>query len=212
MDNTDERRALDLVYAATTPRELDAAYAAWAASYDRETAQMGYCLPFLVTGWVARHVPVEAGPVLDAGCGTGLSGPAMRALGYGAVEGLDMSAEMLAIAKSRACYAALKQARLGERLPWADDHFAAFFCTGVFTQGHAPASGLVELARITRPGGHAVFTVRDSILEEDGFDAVFDELERAGRWAPVERSAPFRAFAIDEPEVTVTAFVYRITG
>lgn len=212
MDNTDERRALDLVYAATTPRELDAAYAAWAASYDRETAQMGYCLPFLVTAWVARHVPVEAGPVLDAGCGTGLSGPAMRALGYGAIEGLDMSAEMLAIAESRACYTALKQARLGDRLPWGDDHFAAFFCTGVFTQGHAPASGLVELARITRPGGHAVFTVRDTILKEGGFDAVFAELEQAGRWTPVERSGPFRAFAIDEPEVTVIAFVYRITG
>ena len=212
MGNSGQQRALDLVYAASTPQELDAAYAAWAASYDRETAEMGYCLPFLVTAWVARHVPASAEPVLDAGCGTGLSGPAMRALGYGEVECLDLSAEMLAIARSRACYTDLKQARLGDRLPWADDHFAAFFCTGVFTQGHAPASGLVELARITRPGGFAVFTVRDTIVEEGGFKAVFDELERAGRWTPVELSKPFRAFAIDEPEVTVTTHVYRITG
>ena len=46
--------ALDRVYAARTPGELTAAYAGWAAAYDRETAALGYCLPFLVAAWVAR--------------------------------------------------------------------------------------------------------------------------------------------------------------
>lgn len=205
-----QRSALDLVYAATSETELAAAYATWAADYDRETLELGYCLPFLVTSWVARHVPVGEGPLLDAGCGTGLSGPCLRALGYHEIEGLDLSPEMLAAAATRDAYGALKQAALGGPLPWADGHFRAFLSTGVFTAGHAPASSLDELVRITRPGGHAIFTVRDSILGPGGFEDMFRKLEESGRWSPVESSAPFRAFAVGEPDVLVRAFVFRM--
>lgn len=205
-----EPSALDLVYAATGEAELAAAYAAWAANYDRETAALGYCLPFLITGWVARHVPAEGGPLLDAGCGTGLTGPCLKALGYDDLEGLDLSPEMLAAAAARGAYRSLKQAALGGLLPWPDGHFRAFLSTGVFTAGHAPASSLDELVRITRPGGHAIFTVRDTVLEAGGFREKFVELERSGRWSPLEQSRPFRAFAIGEPEVLVQTFVFRI--
>ncbi len=201
---------LERVYAARTADGLADAYSAWSTDYDRETLSLGYCLPFVIAGWVARHVPKGAGPLLDAGCGTGLSGPYLRALGYDAIEGLDFSADMLALASRRGTYSALTRAALGGPLPYADGRFAAFFSTGVFTEGHAPASGLDELVRATRPGGHAVFTVRDVVLERDGFRARFEELERAGRWRPVEESQPFRAFAIAEPDVLVQAFVFEI--
>jgi predicted TPR repeat methyltransferase len=207
---TRKHHPLDAVYAAASPEELADAYAGWSASYDRETLSLGYALPFVVTSWLARHVPVGTGPLLDAGCGTGLSGPFARALGYDDLEGLDFSSEMLAVAGARGSYAKLIQAELGKPLPWPDDHFAAFFSTGVFTEGHAPASALDELARITRPGGHAILTVRDTVLEPRGFRDKFVELERTGRWTPVEESLPFRAFAIAEPEVLVQAFVFRM--
>lgn len=205
-----ERTPLDRVYAATTPEELADAYAAWAATYDRETAERGYCLPFLIPAWLARHLKPGAGPVLDAGCGTGLTGPCLKALGYGDVEGLDMSPDMLALARSRGAYSVLRQATLGAPLPWPDGHFAAFVSAGVFTAGHAPATGLRELVRITRAGGFAVFTVRDVLLGKADFGAVFDELAAAGRWRPVEVSPPFRAFAIAEPEVLVQSFVFEV--
>jgi predicted TPR repeat methyltransferase len=201
---------LERVYAATTPAELADAYAAWAATYDRETAELGYCLPFLIPGWLARHLPARSGPVLDAGCGTGLTGPCLRALGYADIEGLDMSADMLAIAESRGAYGVLKRGILGEPLPWPDDHFAGFVSAGVFTAGHAPASGLRDLVRITRPGGIAAFTVRDVLLESGGFRATFDELIATGRWRSVEESPPYRAFAIAEPEVLVQTFVFEV--
>ncbi|MEP9374646.1 class I SAM-dependent methyltransferase [Mesorhizobium sp. KR1-2] len=201
---------LEQVYAARNEAELTQAYAAWSSDYDRETAASGYCLPFMITAWVARHVRPAAGPVLDAGCGTGLSGAYLQALGYCDIEGLDFSQDMLAIARARGAYGALTEAALGGPLPWRDGHFAAFFSTGVFTEGHAPASSLDELARITRAGGHAIFTVRDVVLDMGGFRAKFAELEQAGRWRPVEESPWFRAFAVDEPDVLVKAFVFEI--
>lgn len=115
--------ALDSVYTADTPETLAQAYAAWAATYDSETASLGYLLPFLITAWVARHVPAGEGPLLDAGCGTGLSGPSLKALGYGDIAGLDLSDDMLKIAGSRNAYGELKQAMLGGPLPWPDGHF-----------------------------------------------------------------------------------------
>jgi len=99
---------------------------------------------------------------------------------------------------------------LGGPLPWPDGHFRAFFSTGVFTIAHAPASGLHELVRITRGKGHAIFTVRDQVLVEGGFPQVFAELERQGRWHPVEESSWFRAFAIAEPEAMVKTFVFEV--
>jgi predicted TPR repeat methyltransferase len=202
--------ALELVYAARTPEEVAAAYRQWAATYDSETLGIGYYLPFQITAWVARHVPPGEGPLLDAGCGTGLSGLALKALGYRQLVGLDLSAEMLELAGSRRAYDELKQAELGGPLPWPDRHFRAFFSTGVFTIGHAPASSLHELVRITRPGGHAIFTVRDAVLETGGFPEVFAELARDGKWRPVEESDWFRAFAISEPEALVKTYVFEV--
>lgn len=202
--------ALELVYAARTPEELAEAYRQWAATYDAETLTIGYYLPFQITAWVARYVPIGEGPLLDAGCGTGLSGPALKALGYRDLAGLDLSSEMLTLAGSRGVYSELKQAELGRTLPWADRHFRAFFSTGVFTIAHAPASSLHELVRITCQGGHAIFTVRDIVLEEGGFRKAFAELESLGKWRPVEESDGFRAFAITEPEALVKTFVFEI--
>lgn len=202
--------ALNQVYAARNETELAAAYAAWSNGYDRETAALGYCLPFMIAAWVARHVPVDAGPLLDGGCGTGLSGPYLAALGYRDIDGLDMSAEMLALARGRGVYRNLIEAALGGRLPIENATYAAVFSAGVFTEGHAPASSLDDLVRIVRPGGYVIFTVRDSVQEAGGFRARFADLERAGLWTRVEESPSFRAFAVAEPQMTVRAFVFRM--
>jgi hypothetical protein len=56
-----------------------------------------------------------------------------------------------------------------------------------------------------------ILTVRDSVLEQGGFRAKLAELEKAGRWTEIEESPSFRAFAVAEPEVTVKAFVFRVS-
>lgn len=210
MSEERDPEAWKAVYAATNPVELKEAYAGWANHYDAETMALGYSLPFLITAWITRYVPIGEGPLLDAGCGTGLSGPFVRALGYDRLEGLDLSDDMLRHAAARNAYAKLTQAELGKPLPWADGHFRAIFSTGVFTEGHAPASGFDELARITAKGGHVIVTIRDILMATMGYGAKFAELEAAGRWRRIEESGTFRAFVIGEPDTLLSAYVFEI--
>lgn len=165
---------LGAVYEADTPDRIAALYDSWAESYDEEMARAGYRHPAVGLALLARHAPRGSGPVLDAGCGTGLLGDWLGILGFAPVEGLDLSDGMLARARAKGSYAALHRLALGETLPFADHAFAAVICTGVFTTGHVGAEGLPELIRITRRGGPLVLTVKTT-LWEGGFAAALKE-------------------------------------
>ena len=194
-------KMLQRVYDAQNRDELADAYSDWARQYDRDLLEQGYILPFYITSFVARYLKKGDGPILDAGVGTGLGGPYLEALGYTGLAGTDMSDQMLEIARRRGCYDDLQQAVLGETLPWPDDHFAAFISAGVFTQGHAPSSSLDELVRITRPGGYAIFNIRQSVFEDYGFADKLAEQEAAGLIKPIEVSPPFAGFVYDKDDI-----------
>ena len=157
-----EERQLDAVYAARAPRRSRgptttgprATTARWrgSATGTRRSAWRS----------LARHLPRGAGPVLDAGAGTGLIGEWLEILGFPEAEALDVSEGMLAVAGRKAVYARLHRAALGQPLPFADGAFAAAVSAGVFTTGHVGAEGLDELLRVVRPGGVLVLTVKDS--------------------------------------------------
>jgi len=161
---------LGAVYDAGTPDQIAALYDSWSASYDDEMARAGYRHPTVGLALLARHAARGTGPVLDAGCGTGVLGDWLGILGFAPVEGLDLSEGMLAKARARGSYAALHRLALGGPLPFADHAFAAVICTGVFTTGHVGPEGLPELIRITRRGGPLVLTVKTTVWT-GGFEA-----------------------------------------
>lgn len=107
---------------------------------------------------VAKIRPGER--VLDLATGTGITAIAARERGA-AVTGVDLTPELLAVARSKAKDAGFEgiDFREGdaEQLPFAD----AAFDVVVSTCGHmfAPDQPKVaaELARVTRPGGRVVF-------------------------------------------------------
>jgi predicted TPR repeat methyltransferase len=156
---------LGAVYQASGTDELAAHYDAWSDTYDAEMAKAGYRHPSIGLALLARHAPRGTGPVLDAGCGTGLLGDWLGLLGFAPVEGLDLSSGMLAQAARKGSYARLTQAALGGPLPFAQGAFAAVISTGVFTTGHVGAEGLPELTRILRSGGVMVLTVKLPLWE-----------------------------------------------
>jgi predicted TPR repeat methyltransferase len=185
-----EADKLDAVYAATSGAEVARTYDAWAATYDAEMAALGYRHPTICLALLARHLPPGAGPVLDAGAGTGLIGEWLRLVGYAPVEGVDLSPGMLAVAAAKGAYDRLEQGDLARRLPFADARFAAAVCAGVFTTGHVGPEGLDELLRVVRPGGILVLTVKEKTWE-DGFAARLEALAGEGRVARIDGTPPY---------------------
>ena len=190
LESEAEAGKLAAVYAATSPEEIARTYDAWAERYEAEMAEVGYRHPTICLAYLARHLPAGAGPVLDAGAGTGLIGEWLRIAGYGPVEGVDLSAGMLEVAGRKGVYDRLAQADLTARLPFEDGRFAGAVCAGVFTTGHVGAEGLNELLRVLRPGGVLVLTVKDKTWE-GGFAARVAALAAEGAVERIDGTAPY---------------------
>lgn len=184
---------LRAVYSARGNDELRRRYDAWAETYDDDLRAFGYTYPALIAGLVGRYVHARAGPILDAGAGTGIVGEVLAVLGYDEVIGIDLSDGMLRIAASKGVYAGLDKQVLGERLDFPDARFAATVCAGVLTIGHAPPESLDEMVRVTRPGGHLVFTLTEPSYHQGGFGEKLESFEAAGRWRRLEVTRPWFA-------------------
>ncbi len=110
---------------------------------------------------LAHVQPGEA--VLDVGCGTGtlLLGVARQIGTTGRVVGVDPSQEQLAHARAKAARRGLSiefQIGVIEQLPFPDQTFDVVFST--LMMHHLPAplkrQGLLEIARVLKPGGRLV--------------------------------------------------------
>lgn len=200
---------LDRLYGARDLEELRSEYDRIATAYDTVLLdRMDYRSPGAVAAVARRLVPNDA-RILDAGAGTGLLGVALSAAGFRRIDGLDLSPGMLAVAARKGVYGDLREGRLGGPLAYEDGAYDAVVSAGVLTTGHAPASSLDELVRVTRRGGHVVFTLR-SDETPPGFDDTIAELEAAGRWRLVERGDEFQALPVGEPEVLVRVWAFEV--
>ena len=183
---------LHQAYQARTVEELSKSYDHWAEEYETHMKNVGYSHPAMVTSMLSRHIPAGAKPILDAGAGTGIMGELLTAMGYNEIIGFDASNNMMAAARAKKVYAALEQMFLGQPLNYPDNHFAAVTAAGVFTQGHAPLSGLDELVRVTRPGGLLVFSLGPVYLGE-AFEKKHNALATAGLWHLIDTSKPYNS-------------------
>ncbi len=147
---------------------------------------------------------------MDAGAGTGLVGEALSQLGYTDLVAIDLSPGMLEEARRKQVYGEFHQMVLGETLDFETAVFDAVISVGVFTLGHAPASAFDELVRVTKPGGHIVFSLRTDAYESDGFKEKHDGLEAAGKWKLAEMTDEFQPLPKGEPEVWHRNWAYRV--
>jgi SAM-dependent methyltransferase len=198
------------VYASTNNQELEERYDEWARSYDEDLERdFQWIAPQRAVEHLIRYVP-RSGAVLDAGAGTGLVGELLAKEGYTDLVGIDLSPGMLDVARAKGVYRDLLRMVLGEHLDFPSQSFDAVISVGVFTLGHAPASAFDELARVTRPGGHVLFTLRPDIYEGNGFKEKQSALEGAGAWKLLEVSQEFQPLPRGEPEVFHQVWVYQV--
>lgn len=177
-----------------------ALYDEWAKTYDNDLtdSSQGYMGPVNAAKAIANAggFDNDQAVVLDAGCGTGLSGIAVRDAGGSKVtiDGIDISTGMLDIAKTTGIYRRLNPANLAEPLEIVTGAYDIVVCVGTLTGGHVgPIPALKEFKRVVRPGGLVVATVKEAVWSTMGYKA---EAERLRDESEVEivstESAPYR--------------------
>lgn len=173
---------LDRIYNLSgEPEECRDAYKDWAKTYDADTVDgLNYVGPAIAADRLAAMDIDRGARVLDAGCGTGLAGAELKTRGFKAIDGMDLSPEMLDVAREKKAYADLREADMTKPLPYEDDAYEAIICVGTFTHCHVGPKGFDELVRITRPGGPIVATVHEEIWDAEGFPQHLSRLEREG--------------------------------
>lgn len=170
-------------YEAKDPEALSDAYSKWATCYDRDCLDgMGYVAPNVAAAMLDNYLESRESCVLDAGCGTGLVGQALKNFGYSKLEAMDYSSDMLGQAEQKDVYAKVFQADMNERLQLPDNSYDASICVGTFTYAHVGPRAFEELVRVTRPGGFVCFTIRDGAYQEYGYRQKMLDLEALDLW------------------------------
>ena len=208
----DSHNRVQWVYSSTNNQELEERYDQWATAYDKDLAEeFAWNAPKTAADLFAKHVPTGA-KILDAGAGTGLVGECLAELGYRDLHAMDLSLGMLEEARHKDLYQDFHQMTLGEELGFDTGSFDSIISVGVFTTGHAPPHAFDELARITKPGGLIVFSLRVDLYEEGGFKEYQAGMEEAGQWELAELSEPYYPMPDGEPDVIHRIWAYRITS
>ena len=103
MSEKQQQGFLKSAYDHTSVAETYDMYEAWADTYDSELGKNGYQQPFRCAQALKAMMP-EASNVLDIGCGTGLSGDALKNAGFSNIDGCDFSPAMLEKAELTKAY------------------------------------------------------------------------------------------------------------
>ncbi|MFM7784656.1 MAG: class I SAM-dependent DNA methyltransferase, partial [Gammaproteobacteria bacterium] len=170
---------LERAYGLQSPADSSALYRDWAASYEHTMLDgLGYISPARLAELLAGQVMERDVTVLDVGCGTGLAGGCLARHGFSVIDGIDISPEMLGVARASGLYRSLFIADLTEPLAIDDGAYGAAICTGTFTHGHVGAGCLREIFRILRPGALFACTIHRDVWDAMGFGAELEALVR----------------------------------
>ncbi len=156
-----------------------------ASEYEWANPPEMYLSPARLAEILAGHVANRDAPILDVACGTGLSGQRLAELGYSNLTGIDLSAEMLALAEEKRLYQRLIRADLHAQLPLPEASFAAAFCAGGFYDETLAVQSLAQVLPLLKPGGVLVCDIEIESWDDGGFRPVLTRLEQEGILARV---------------------------
>lgn len=176
---------------------VSALYDQYAGSFDQDLlGNLDYRGPEVILDGLTRAGISGPLDILDAGCGTGLAGLAVKKLAR-RLDGIDLSEKMAEQARARGVY---DQVKVGDLLALSGSYDLVIAADVLIYLGDlAP---VMQAARtVLRPGGHFAFTVEQG--EGEGYT-----LRPTGRFAHAEpylrRLAREQGFAVTLLEPTVT--------
>ena len=152
--------SLQNAYDLKSPDDNVELYSAWAETYDNDFIEdMQYKLHFSV----AEEFVLNGGKglILDVGAGTGALAQALLQKGKFSIEATDISEEMLKVAEPKKIYKRSFLSDLTKEIPVENDIYDGVVSSGTFTHGHVGPSAMVELVRVTKPGGLVTISVNE---------------------------------------------------
>lgn len=171
---------VDAAYHLENEQDMVDFYHKWAADYDHQMLdKLGYTSPSTIARILSEHLPIEAS-ILDIGCGTGLTCRLLAERGFGKLDGIDLSEDMLKVARQRNIYRDLLQADVNQPLQFASACYDGIISSGTFTHGHVGPEPLDEIFRVLKPGGLLACTVHQDLWQSMGFEARFNALVQQG--------------------------------
>jgi len=169
------RDMLGNVYGLDSAEKTRDFYDEWADSYDDDVVSNGYATPQRCALALAEFTPDLSAPILDIGCGTGISGNALETTGFSTIDGCDFSAEMLEKARSKGMYRSLVNTNLENPFPFNRGDYANLAAIGVLNPGHAPAETLDSVLDLLEPQGLFVFSLNDHAMADKTYEARINE-------------------------------------
>ncbi|MEE9313748.1 MAG: class I SAM-dependent methyltransferase [Rhizobiaceae bacterium] len=169
-------------YTVKTQAETKDFYSSWAETYDKEVGEdNAYAQPGRATEMLLRYSQDRHIRILDAGCGSGLSGVALKHAGFRDVDGCDFSPEMLTRAKTKACYQNLFEADLNKgQVNIKDATYGAITCVGVFSFGHVAPNACDDLIRLLKPRGFLIIALNEQYWEKGDLSDKIDAMVANG--------------------------------
>jgi len=160
------------------PDKVRAYYDDWAQNYNLDISDAEYSGPAICARLLQECLADTEASLLDAGCGTGLVGGELDALGYRSIDGFDLSDSMAEQARASGVYRQLSGGIdiMRAMQTYAPGSYDAVLSVGVFTLGHVPPEALTVLLQLVRPGGLLVMSTRTHYYDQTDFQQLVDEL------------------------------------
>ena len=153
-------------YGLKTQEEINNLYDEWAESYDLEVAENGYVSPARTAIALSQFLSADAS-IFDIGCGTGLSGVALRNAGFTNIHGSEINPSMLENAKKTNVYNSLRLGEIDTPFPDPLGTHEAIVAIGVIGAGAGPASLMGEALSALKTGGLLAFSLNDAAMSQE---------------------------------------------
>lgn len=165
-----ENRFFKKAYTLLEPSQTMQLYSEWAESYDETMVNFDYQTPRRCAEALHRHNAHPDIKIMDVGCGSGISGQALKEAGFKHIDGSDISAEMLEKAALRkAVYRTLTQVHLPHPFDFDKGAYQAITAMGVIAENHAPPEAIRQLIEKLDKGGLLVFSLNNHTLENEDY-------------------------------------------
>lgn len=206
---------LEGAYALRTPQDNIEYYRGFSHVYDEKFANdLGYIYPSLLAKIYREHANRKDTPIADIGCGTGLVAQALITRDNVTpleIDGIDISPEMLEVARTKSRYRSLHQTDLTQGTKGLPGNYGAVLSAGTFTFGHLGPQTLPALLSIGRAETLFCIGVNSTHYKEQGFTEVLDTMIKLDQISSplIEQCEIYTDKNSDHANDTATVLIFR---